>query len=95
MTAPRSSIEAQPGSWKRMDSDISDIERQNAVIIGQVIENPEQGLALLYDRYARDVNRLVWHLLGADADHDDIVQQVFLRMIQSVATLRHPERLNF
>jgi RNA polymerase sigma-70 factor (ECF subfamily) len=44
--------------------------------------------ALLYDRFCGDVNRLVWRLLGADGEHDDIVQQVFLHLLAGVARVR-------
>lgn len=47
----------------------------------------------LHDRYAPVVNRLVWRLLGADAEHDDIVQQVFCKVIEHAKALRDPSRL--
>lgn len=95
MTARTDPAAAEGTSWKRAEADIEEIERQNAAIVSQVIEEPERGFALLYDRYAREVNRLVYRLLGFDVEHDDIVQQVFLQMIQSINKLRSPERLNF
>jgi RNA polymerase sigma-70 factor (ECF subfamily) len=48
---------------------------------------------LLYDRYAPEVNRLIWRLLGADADHDDLVQQVFCHLLTSASKVRDPNRL--
>jgi RNA polymerase sigma-70 factor (ECF subfamily) len=81
-------------SWKRVEADIEKIEQQNAQLVSQAIENPDAGLVLLYDQYSRSVNRLVYRLLGPDTDHDDIVQQVFLQMIQSIGKLKSPERLN-
>lgn len=77
-----------------MEADIEKIEHQNALLVSQAIENPSAGLILLYEQYSRSVNRLVYRLLGPDADHDDIVQQVFLQMIQSITRLKSPERLN-
>jgi RNA polymerase sigma-70 factor, ECF subfamily len=58
-------------------------------------ENPEAGLAELHRRYSATVNRLVWRLLGADPDHDDLVQQVFFAMLTSLRQLRDPTRLDF
>lgn len=43
---------------------------------------------LLYDRYADEVHSLVWHLLGADRDHDDLVQEVFYQLLKGVARVR-------
>lgn len=74
--------------------DVEKLEHRNAYIIGQVLEDPDAGLVLLFDEYSRSVNRLVYRLLGPDADHDDIVQQVFLQMLQSIGKLKSPERLN-
>jgi RNA polymerase sigma-70 factor (ECF subfamily) len=47
----------------------------------------------LYDRCARQVNGVVWRILGADAEHDDVVQQVFANVFRNLAQLRDPERL--
>jgi RNA polymerase sigma-70 factor, ECF subfamily len=56
-------------------------------------EDPSRGAPLLYDRFQREVNGLVWRLLGADPDHDDVVQQVFLVAFRRVAHVRAPEAL--
>src|SRR5690606_33618651 len=69
--------------------------REGAALVSQILEDPERGLASLFERYSRDVNRLVWRLLGPDGEHEDIVQQVFLQMMRSVGSLRSPERLGF
>lgn len=53
----------------------------------------ERGRAqALIARYERDVHRLVGHLLGPDPDHDDVVQDVFVRLMVGQRTLREPER---
>src|SRR5262245_39549454 len=65
----------------------------DAELLRRLETNPEVGAALLHDRYAADVNRLVWRLLGADADHDDLVQQVFIRLIKSAHLVREAEKL--
>lgn len=67
--------------------------RANAQLVEQVLQDPRAGLAAMHDRFAKDVNRLVWRLMGADADHDDLVQQVFFRVLTSMHRLRDPERL--
>ncbi|MEM6994627.1 MAG: sigma-70 family RNA polymerase sigma factor [Myxococcota bacterium] len=46
----------------------------------------------LFARYQRDVNRLVGHLLGPDPEHDDIVQDVFVRVIAKAQTMRDPAK---
>jgi RNA polymerase sigma-70 factor (ECF subfamily) len=48
---------------------------------------------LLHDRFAAEVNGLVWRLLGPDTDHDDIVQVVFYRLLQHAGGVRGGEKL--
>jgi RNA polymerase sigma-70 factor, ECF subfamily len=55
--------------------------------------DPARGAPLFYDRFQREVNRLVWRLLGADPDHDDIVQQVFLVALRRVSQVREADKL--
>ena len=47
----------------------------------------------VYDRFSGLVNRWVWRLLGADPEHDDIVQQVFIRILRSGPNLRDSDKL--
>jgi RNA polymerase sigma-70 factor, ECF subfamily len=47
----------------------------------------------VYSRFSEDVNRLVWRVLGADAEHDDVVHQVFVQIISGLAKVRDAERL--
>jgi RNA polymerase sigma-70 factor (ECF subfamily) len=42
----------------------------------------------------QSINRVVWRLLGADAEHDDVVQQVFVKIIRHSASLREPDKLH-
>jgi len=68
--------------------------RADAELLERVRDEPAQGAGLLYARFSDDVNRLGWRLLGADADHHDIVQQVFLKILQHCDALREPEKLS-
>lgn len=47
----------------------------------------------VYDRFSALVNRWVWRLLGADPEHDDIVQQVFVRILRAGPSLRESDKL--
>jgi RNA polymerase sigma-70 factor (ECF subfamily) len=47
----------------------------------------------LYDRYASNVRGMVRRLLGADAELDDVVQDVFVAAITSIGKLREPSLL--
>jgi RNA polymerase sigma-70 factor (ECF subfamily) len=65
----------------------------DAELVTLLREDPARGARELVERYSADVNRLVWRLLGADPDHNDLVQHVFLRALAQVCTLRDPGRL--
>lgn len=54
--------------------------------------DPRTGEAL-FDLVGAQVNRLVWRLLGADEDHDDLVHQVFVALLAGVARVREPAAL--
>lgn len=64
---------------------------------GELLElmrtDPARGAPLFYDRFQGEVNRLVWRLLGADPDHDDVVQQVFLIALRRVSQVREADKL--
>ncbi|MEN9580876.1 MAG: hypothetical protein RJA70_3885, partial [Pseudomonadota bacterium] len=47
----------------------------------------------VYEQYATLVDRVVWKILGPDADHDDVVHDVFLEVFRSISRIREPEKL--
>ncbi|HSI05213.1 MAG: RNA polymerase sigma factor [Myxococcota bacterium] len=47
----------------------------------------------LHARMFERVRNLVWRLLGADQDHHDVVNQVFLNVLGAIGTLRDPAAL--
>ena len=49
--------------------------------------------AHLFTRFAQPVRGLVFRILGHDAELDDVVQDVFVRAIESIARLRDPQAL--
>ncbi len=48
----------------------------------------------LYDRFSKDVNRVVFHLMGPDSEHDDLVQETFLRVFRSISQVREAAKLS-
>lgn len=58
-----------------------------------VPRDPSPTLSELHARFSGVVHRLVWRLLGADADHEDMVQQVFFAMLTSLGQLRDPSKI--
>lgn len=66
----------------------------SAALVERLHEQEPAAGRELYDRCARQVNGVVWRILGADAEHDDVVQQVFANVFRSLGQLRDPERLD-
>ncbi len=53
-----------------------------------------QAAARLYDRFSRDVNRVIFRLLGPDSEQDDLVQETFLRVFRHIRQVREASKLN-
>ena len=68
--------------------------RENAELVERMRTDPVSAAPLVYARFAPVVNRMVWRLLGADPDHNDVVQQIFYRILKQVVRVREPERLD-
>ncbi len=62
------------------------------IVDGMLCGEPAAAAALI-DRFGPAVDRRVWRLLGADDEHEDIVQQVFARILESIHKLRDPDAL--
>lgn len=65
----------------------------NRELIDWLREDPGRAAPVLYERFAPEVNRLVWRLLGADPDHNDLVQQILYRVMVNAHRVREPDRL--
>jgi RNA polymerase sigma-70 factor (ECF subfamily) len=63
-----------------------------ALVAGLRGRDPEAAAAF-YDKYESRINGLVWRLMGADDEHDDLVQQVLAQVLSSVGKLRDPDLL--
>lgn len=63
-----------------------------AIAAGAVLGD-SASILFLYDRFGPLVNRLVWRLVGADDEHNDVVQDVFVSVIESIGRVKSPELL--
>lgn len=77
---PRATVEPGRG-WT--DAELADLLRSGS----------REAAAAVYDRFSAMVNRWVWRLLGADQDHHDIVQQVFVRILLAGRRVRDVDKL--
>ncbi len=65
----------------------------NDEIVRGIINKDPSAAAALYDRFGNKINRLVWRLLGADSEHDDVVQLVFVHILSSIKKLKSSDAL--
>ena len=80
---PNSSSSASGAHGALTDASLAELLRSGS----------REAAAAVYDRFSTLVNRWVWRLLGADVDHDDIVQQVFVRILRAGPRLRESDKL--
>jgi RNA polymerase sigma-70 factor (ECF subfamily) len=65
----------------------------DAQLLELVRSGAPQAGRLVFDRFAPDVQRLVWHVFGPDPEHDDVVQMAFERIFDSMHKVRDGSRL--
>lgn len=53
----------------------------------------ERAAAWLYDTFQDEVNRIVWSLLGADREHDDVVHEALCMILKSAHQVQDLTRL--
>jgi RNA polymerase sigma-70 factor, ECF subfamily len=65
-------------------------ESRHVELLELLRRDPEAGARQLFRVLGPDVNRLVWRLLGADPEHNDVVQQVFFKVLSRWQSIRDP-----
>ena len=65
----------------------------NAQLVDGLLSGDPTAADALFDKYGEQINSRIWHLLGTDAEHDDLVQQVFVQLLDSIHALRNPDAL--
>lgn len=74
---------------------VSDAEAvELAELMSGIARGDRLAIGRFFDHFEREVNRLVWVMLGADADHDDLVNQAFETMLKKVARVQAPAALH-
>jgi RNA polymerase sigma-70 factor (ECF subfamily) len=67
----------------------------DAELIELVMSGRPEAAGRLYDRFARDIHRMVHRLLAVDTEHDDVVHEIFIKAWQLIAKgkVRNPDGL--
>jgi RNA polymerase sigma-70 factor (ECF subfamily) len=85
----RSGTVIRPACFQRDDADLGDdAELVRGVVAGELAA--QEGL---FDKYAPEVERWLYRLLGHDPDIADALQDVFLQVFRHLARLREPRTL--
>lgn len=66
---------------------------QGAKRVLSLVKDKRTRAEVLHARLAPVVNRLAWSFLGADPDRDDIVHDIYIRILRSAHTVRDPAKL--
>lgn len=65
-----------------------------AELVRRAALGEREAVGEFFDRFEGEVNRLVWTMLGADADHDDLVNEAFEAMLGKLSSVRAPAALH-
>ncbi len=70
--------------------------RTDEELLDLVLSGHSEAAAHVYDRFAPVVNRVVWKLLGADPEHNDLVHDIFMKVwtLMAQGRVKQPDRLN-
>jgi RNA polymerase sigma-70 factor (ECF subfamily) len=82
LDAPRfqSRVAERPAAAIPANSEVSD-----ELVLEQVADGDKEALALLFRRYSRNVRNVAHRILRNEAEADDLVQDVFLRIFRKAA----------
>lgn len=74
------------------------VSEEDASALAELVRRASAGereaVGAFFDRFEGEVNRLVWTMLGADADHDDLVNAAFEVMLGKLGSVRAPAALH-
>jgi len=68
-------------------------DQADTALLAGLVEGRADAFAALFDRYGRTLHRVAWTLLRSRQDAEDAVQEVFLGLYRSRASLRRVESL--
>lgn len=68
-------------------------EVPDAVLVNEIKRGAPGATTMLFDRYARHVERLVWSLLGPESESEDILHEVFIRAFEGIDGLEDAAKL--
>lgn len=86
-------LSAETGALPNARSPVTPRLTDNAALVAALVRGEPGAWTELVDRFGPDVERLVAGALGVDSDLADIVQDVFVRVMERIHQLRDPVAL--
>ena len=80
-------------SFRPQRAEVRRLGRTDQEIVDGILAEDDAAARALVNKYGPMINRRVWRLLGADPEHEDVVQQVLVAVLQSLPTLTDPDAL--
>jgi RNA polymerase sigma-70 factor (ECF subfamily) len=65
----------------------------DAELVSLLRADAPEARALLFDRFAPRISRLVFSVLGPEPEAEDVLHEVFVRALEGIHTLESPEKL--
>jgi RNA polymerase sigma-70 factor (ECF subfamily) len=91
--SPIPAAESPEGSARRNVVSLRAAVADDAAVARAASSGSLAGRAQVYDRYARHVRGVLVRLLGVDSELDDLIQEVFVEVLDSLPRLQDPTRL--
>lgn len=65
----------------------------DGALVRSLVDGERRAQAVLFDRYAPTIHRVLLRVIGNDGEVEDLLQETFLRAIDKIGSLDDPERL--
>lgn len=66
----------------------------NQMLIDGIERSDAYAASVFFERFGKRIGALVWTMMGADAEHGDVVQTVYVNVIQSIGSIRDSKKLS-
>ena len=69
------------------------LKRSDPEIVEGLLAGDPAAARAIVEKHGPSINARIWRMMGADSEHEDVVQQVFLAIFNSIAKLKDPQAL--
>jgi RNA polymerase sigma-70 factor, ECF subfamily len=90
---PRTSVVRELHPQRSRDAATAAWGVSDATLVSDLRSGSTTAAALLFDRYATHVERLLFSLLGPEGEAEDILHEIFVRALEGINSVEDPSRL--